>query len=271
MSADERRQVEDVVNRRIVGNSAGLVRELKIDEARAEGAMALFGEKYGETVRVVSFGSWSKELCGGTHVHASGEIGVFKIESESSVSSGVRRIEAVAGLQALAALRQEQDFVQGLADKLKSTVAALPVRVGKLLEREKELEKKLEKAMQGGAGAGDLLAGAKTVQGVKLIAAEIDGADEVQLRSLGEQLKQKLGSGVVVLGSRTDEKAMLVVQVSADLAAKVSAGKLVGELAPLVGGRGGGKPDLAQAGGKEPGKLPEALAAAEAALAKLLG
>ena len=125
--------------------------------------------------------------------------------------------------------------------------------------------------MQGGAGAGDLVGSARDVKGVKLIAAEIDDADEVQLRTLGEQLKQKLGSGVVVLGSRTDEKAMLVVQVSADLTAKVSAGKLVGELAPLVGGRGGGKPDLAQAGGKEPAKLLEALAAAEAALAKLLG
>jgi alanyl-tRNA synthetase len=271
LTADERRQVEDVVNGRIVHNSAGLVRELKIDEARAEGAMALFGEKYGETVRVVSFGDWSKELCGGTHVGASGEIGLFKIESESSVSSGVRRIEAVAGLQALNAWRQEQDFVQGLADKLKSTVATLPVRVGKLLEREKELEKKLEKAMQGGAGAADLLGSAKDVKGLKLIAAEIEGADEVQLRQVAEQLKQKLVSGVVVLGSRNEEKAMLVAMVSADLTAKVSAGKLVGELAQLVGGKGGGKPDLAQAGGKEPGNLPKALEAASAVLAKLLG
>jgi alanyl-tRNA synthetase len=271
LSPDERKQVEDWANAHLLANSAGLIRELKIDEARAEGAMALFGEKYGETVRVVSFGDWSKELCGGTHVGASGEIGLLKITGEGAVSSGVRRIEAVAGLQALALWREEQAFVGNLAASLKSNVPDLPVRVAKLQEREKELQKKLEKAMQGGGGGGaDLLAGAKTVSGVKLVQGELPDADEAQLKAVAEQLKTKLGSGVVLLGSRTDEKAVLLAMVSADLTAKISAGKLVAELAPLMGGRGGGRPDMAQAGGKDPAGLDKALAAAESVLAKFL-
>ena len=270
LSFEEKRAVEDQVNAWILSNAAGQTRVLSIEDAKKEGAMALFGEKYGNSVRVVSFGDWSKELCGGTHVKATGQVGVFRILSEASVSSGVRRIEAVAGIPALQVWRDEQAFVDGVASTLKSTVANLPTRVEKMLVREKELEKKLEKAMAGGAG-GDLLASAKDVKGVKLIAAEIEEADEAQLKATAEQLKGKLGSGVVVLGGRNEEKAMLVVMVSADLTAKVSAGKLVGELAALVGGRGGGKPDMAQAGGKEPAKLPGALGAAEAVLAKLLG
>jgi alanyl-tRNA synthetase len=232
--------------------------------------MALFGEKYGDSVRVVSFGDFSKELCGGTHVAATGQIGMFRILSESSVSSGVRRIEAVCGEQALRQWRETDKFVHDVANRLKTSIAELPARVEKVLAREKELEKKIEKLMQGGGGE-DLLSKVKTVAGVKLLAAEVPEADEAQLKLLGDQYKQKLGSGVLVLGSRGEGKATLVVMVSSDLAAKAPAGKLVAALAPKVGGRGGGKPEMAQAGGKEPAGLDAALAEAEAALLSLLG
>jgi alanyl-tRNA synthetase len=258
LSPEERRQVEDVVNGHIVGNSAGLVRELKIDEARAEGAMALFGEKYGETVRVVSFGAWSKELCGGTHVRASGEIGVFKIESESSVSSGVRRIEAVAGLQALAAWRQEQDFVLAVAEKLKSTVAALPVRVGKLLEREKELEKKLESAY---AGSGSASKGQQAeAGGIKLYYEFLEDADAEQLKKVGEKRKEELGPrAFVVLTAMTVVEGLkkpTVMAVSSDEASKVlSSGAFIKDFTGQFGGRGGGKPGFAQGGGGDTDKF----------------
>ena len=272
LSPEERRSVEDQVNAWILSNALGQTRVLGIEEAKKEGAMALFGEKYGDSVRVVSFGDWSKELCGGTHIKATGEIGIFRILSESSVSSGVRRIEGVAGAPALQVWRDEQAFVDGVASSLKSTVADLPVRVAKLLEREKELQKKLEKAMAGGGGGLDeILKNAQDVAGVKLAVGELPDTDEAGLKAAGDTLKQKLGSGVIVLASRDSEKATLVVMVTPDLVKRVAAGKLVAALAPKVDGRGGGRPEMAQAGGKNPAGLDAALAAAPAELKALLG
>jgi len=253
LSAEERRAVEDWANAHILANSPGLVRELKIAEAKAEGAMALFGEKYGETVRVVSFGDWSKELCGGTHTAASGEIGLVKITSESSVSSGVRRIEAVAGLRALAAWREEQAFVEGVASTLKSNVGDLPVRVAKLLEREKELQKKLEKALQGGGGGG--LSGLEAQVGPhKLFFGYLEEAELEQLKQLADRKRDELGAlSFVALAAGTqvegEWRAAVVATSAKDASKALPAGGFIKEFTALFGGRGGGKAEFAQGGG----------------------
>jgi alanyl-tRNA synthetase len=252
LTPDERRAVEDWANAHVLQNSPCLVRELKIAEAKAEGAMALFGEKYGESVRVVSFGDWSKELCGGTHAGASGDLGLIKITAETSVSSGVRRIEAVAGLSALKAWRGEQAFTEELAATLKSTVADLPVRVGKLLEREKELQKKLEKALQGGGGG---LAGQQAQVGpFKLFFGWLDEAELEQLKGLADQKRDELGLGAcVVLASGTqvegEWRSAVVATTAKDAAKALSAGGFIKDFTAKFGGRGGGKPEFAQGGG----------------------
>ncbi len=271
LSLEERLEVEDRVNRYVLADQAGQTRVLSLDQAKAEGAMALFGEKYGDSVRVVNFGDFSKELCGGTHVDATGQIGLFRIVAEMSVSSGVRRIEAVAGEIALRHWRETDAFVHGLAERLKSAPGDLPTRVEKLLVREKELQKKIEKLQQGGGGSLDkLLAALVLVEGVKLVVGRVDENDEKAMKALSDQVKDKLVSGVVVIGAADDDKATLVVGVSADLTAKVHAGKLVGVLAPLVGGKGGGRPDMAQAGGKDTAGLDNALAQAQSTLLAML-
>ena len=243
LSADERKQVEDWANAHVLLNSPGLVRELKIAEAKAEGAMALFGEKYGETVRVVSFGDWSKELCGGTHVHASGELGLIKITGEGSVSSGVRRIEAVAGLKALKAWRGEQARTAELAGALKSTVGDLPVRVAKLLEREKELQKKLEKALAGGGGG--LAGGEATVGSAKLFFGFLEEAEAEQLKPLADKKLDELGpQGFVVVAAGTQVegvwKGSVLALAGKDSQKTLSAGGFIKEFTTAFGGRGGG-------------------------------
>jgi alanyl-tRNA synthetase len=248
----ERQAVEDWANAHVLANSPGLIRELKIAEAKAEGAMALFGEKYGETVRVVSFGDWSKELCGGTHVGASGELGLIKVTGEGSVSSGVRRIEAVAGLRSLAAWRDEQAFVAAVADKVKSTVADLPVRVGKMLEREKELQKKLEKALSGG-GAG-LAGGEAKVGEAKLFFGFLEEAEADQLKPLADKKLEELGPhGFVVVAAGTQVegvwKGSVLATAGKDAAKALSSGGFIKSFTAGFGGRGGGKPDFAQGGG----------------------
>jgi alanyl-tRNA synthetase len=273
MTAGEREQVERWVNARVWENAKADIRVMPIAEAKKSGAMALFGEKYGDAVRVVRFGDFSQEFCGGTHVAATGEIGAFKIVAESSVSSGIRRIEAVAGLAAYESFKAEQALLLAAAGALKSAPTELPLRVEKLLEREHELLKEIKKlkSQGGGSGTGDLLAQAVDAKGVKLLAAVVSDASPDDLKALGDQLKDKLGSGVVLLGSAVEDKVTLVAMVTKDLAGKISAGKLVAELAPLVGGRGGGKPEMAQAGGKDVSKLPQAIAAARAAVEKMVG
>jgi len=273
VTPEEREQVERWVNARLWENAKADIRVMSIAEAKKAGAMALFGEKYGDEVRVVRFGSFSQELCGGTHVAATGEIGLFKIVAESSVSSGIRRIEAVAGAAAYEAFKAEQALLHAAAGAAKSSALELPQRVEKLLERERELLKEVKKlkSQGGGAGAGDLLTGAVDAKGVKLVAAVVADASPDDLKALGDQLKDKLGSGVVLLGSAMEGKATLVAMVTKDLVAKVSAGKLVAELAPIVGGKGGGKPEMAQAGGKDAAQLGAAIAAARAAVEKMVG
>jgi len=252
LSPAERRAVEDWANAHVLADSPCLVRTLKIAEAKAEGAMALFSEKYGESVRVVSFGDWSKELCGGTHAGASGELGLIKITGESSVSSGVRRIEAVAGLKALQAWRSEQAFVEELAATLKSAVADLPVRVGKLLEREKELQKKLEKALQGGGGG---LAGQESEAGAfKLFFGFLEEAELDHLKSLADKKRDELGAqALVVLASGTqvdgEWRAAVVATASKEAAKTLSAGAFIKEFTAQFNGRGGGKAEFAQGGG----------------------
>jgi alanyl-tRNA synthetase len=268
LSEAEKEAVERQVNQWIMSNSSSSIRDMAIQEAKDEGAMALFGEKYGDRVRVVSFGSFSKELCGGTHLAATGEMGFFRILSESSVSAGLRRVEAVAGEAAYEEVRRQQQSLAGLAHALKTSPAELPQRVEKLLEKEKELLKQIDKLKTQGAGVSldSLLASALDVQGVKLVAAEIPEADDKALKAYGDQLRDRIQSGVIVLGSKGEGKATLVAVVTKDLIARLSAGKLVAALAPILGGKGGGRPDMAQAGGKEEAKLGEALTAAKEAL-----
>ncbi len=273
LTAEEIEEVERRVNARIRQNQGVAVNEMAADEAIAAGATALFGEKYGERVRVVKVGDFSMELCGGTHTQAAGDIGLFKIVQESGIAAGVRRIEAVTGARALAAMQQQESAIDGLARLLKSEPAQLEPRLQRLLERQKELEREVE-TLQARLNANrslQLLDQAVEVDGVRLLAARVDGLDGKQLRELADQLRERLGSGVIALGAKEGDKASLLVAVTRDLTARVQAGALIKPLAETVGGRGGGRPDLAQAGGSDPGQLDAALARAPQLLAELLG
>ena len=268
VSTAELQQVENLVNSWIMENDELNIREMGMQEAVDSGATALFDEKYGSTVRVVRVGEISSELCGGTHVRASGDISLFKILSEGGIAAGVRRIEGATGFNALAFVRQMEEERRTVAELLKTDSSRLLDRVEKLVERQKELQREVE-ALQGklnAAQSGDLLSQAQEVAGVKLLAVQVQVADVKALRDLADQLRDKLGSGVLVLGAELDGKANLLVVVTKDLTDRFKAGELVGKLAPIVGGRGGGKPELAQAGGPNPEKLPEALAAAASLL-----
>jgi alanyl-tRNA synthetase len=255
--------IEALVNAEIIANLPVQTEIMAIDAAREKGAMALFGEKYGDTVRVLSMGTpgFSIELCGGTHVTRTGDIGLFKITSEGGVASGVRRIEAKTGSGALAHVKSEEAALGEVAALLRAPAAQVAEKVRQLAERNRDLEKELERLkMKLAASAGDdLLASAVTVGTAKVLAARLDGVDPKSLRDTMDQLRNKLGSSVVVLSAVADGKVSLVVGVSPDLAAKVKAGELVNFVAQQVGGKGGGRPDMAQAGGTDAGKLPEAL------------
>ena len=273
LSGAEIARIEAEVNRQIRANREVETEEMAADAAIAAGATALFGEKYGETVRVVRLGDFSMELCGGTHSRAAGDIGLFKILSETGIAAGVRRIEAVTGAKALELVQQQEEALDRLAALLKSDRPQLEVRLQKTLERQKELEREIE-SLQGRAMAGraaELLAQAKDVAGVKLLAARVDGLDGKALRELADQLRERLGSGVLVLGGEAEGKAALLVAVTRDLSGRISAGELIRPLAERIGGKGGGRPDLAQAGGNRPQDLAAALAAAEEILRTRLG
>jgi alanyl-tRNA synthetase len=273
LTAEEIEEVERRVNTRIRQNQGVAINEMAADEAIAAGATALFGEKYGERVRVVKVGDFSMELCGGTHTLAAGDIGLFKIIQESGIAAGVRRIEAMTGSRALAAVQQQESAIDSLARLLKSEPAQLETRLQRLLERQKELEREVE-TLQARLNANrslQLLDQAVEVDGVRLLAARVDGLDGKQLRELADQLRERLGSGVIALGAKEGDKASLLVAVTRDLTARVQAGALIKPLAETVGGRGGGRPDLAQAGGSDPGQIDAALARAPQLLAELLG
>ena len=226
------------------------------------GAMALFGEKYTAKVRVVGIDGFSKELCGGTHVNRTGDIGIFRITSESSISAGVRRIEAVTGFGAYDEYRQATAAIGRLTTMLHVSEPALVPSVERLAAERKSLEREVEqlKSKLAQASVGELTEHARAVKGIKVVSAKVDGLDRNQMRSLADSLRNKIGSGVVVLASTADGNIVLISAVTKDLAGKkLHAGKLVGAVAQEVGGRGGGRPDLAEAGGKNTGKLPEAL------------
>jgi alanyl-tRNA synthetase len=261
ISHDELKRIETEVNRRIRENRSVETREMSADEAIAAGATALFGEKYGERVRVVNMGEFSMELCGGTHTSAAGDIGLFKIIQEAGIAAGVRRIEAATGTRALGLIQQQDDSLSRMAGLVKSDRPQLETRLVKIVERQKDLERELatlESRLKAGQ-ADDIMSKVVEIGDIKLLAAEVDSTDGKGLREMADKLRDKLGSGVVAIGCPHEGKVNLLVAVTADLTDKLHAGKLVAVLAEEVGGRGGGRPDLAQAGGSQPEKLASAL------------
>jgi alanyl-tRNA synthetase len=265
MTEDEKRRVEDLVNAEIRRNRDSVVEVLPIALAKQRGAVAMFGEKYGDQVRVVSIGGESIEFCGGTHVRRAGDIGLFKILGESGVAQGVRRIEAVTGVGALDYLRRLEDELARTGDRLKAGPFEVAQRVDRLLAEQKALDRELDKLKQrlaSGGGARDLLSDVVTIKGIKVLAASVEVDDAKVLRDTGDQLRDKLGSGVVVLAGTGGAEVKLVAMVTKDLVGKLSAGKLLGEIALVLGGRAGGRPDMAQGGGKDASQVPAALTAA---------
>ena len=256
-------RVEELINEHIIENHPVETLVMDVDQAVASGAMALFDEKYGDKVRVVSIKEVSRELCGGTHTHASGDIGVFKILSEAGIAAGVRRIEAVAGRRAFKAFKQEEQNLREIAQLLKTTDLEVVTRVEKLVAQVKGLEKELDqfKHKLQSSQAGDIINEARECNGIKAFAKRVDGMDARDLRDFGDKLRDKLGSGILTLGSVKDDKVSLVVMVSKDLTNRFHAGRIIKEMADMIGGTGGGRPDLAQAGGKDPEKLDAALEA----------
>jgi len=261
VSRDQLRGIERLVNSQIRDNHTVETRIMGLDDAKASGAIALFGEKYAEQVRVLRMGDFSTELCGGTHVRAVGDIGLFKIIGEGGISSGVRRIEAVAGERALRWVEDEEARLARIADLVKGGAADADEKVAQLVERSRRLEKELEqlKAKLASAAGTDLADQVVEVDGVKVLAARLDGADPKSLRDTMDQLKNKVGSGVVLLATESGGKVSLIAGVTKDLTDRFKAGDLVKAAAEKVGGRGGGRPDMAQAGGSDPAGIPAAL------------
>jgi len=259
----ELEDVEGLVNEQVQANVVVSPAEMDLQEALRSGAMALFGEKYGDRVRVIRIGDFSTELCGGTHLDATGQIGLFKVTDEGAVAAGVRRVEAVTGEPALAHVGREEAALRESAGLLKIPPLELPRRLAALLDDQKRLEKQVAQLESKLARnqAQDLVTAAKQVAGVAVLAARLDGLDPDGLRSVVDTLRDRLPSGVIVLGSAVDGKVNLVAAVSRDLTKRFPAGRLVQEIAKMVGGGGGGRPDLAQAGGKDASKLDDALAA----------
>jgi alanyl-tRNA synthetase len=262
-------QVEAIVNAEILANAAAVSRVLPIEEAQKLGAMMLFGEKYGDEVRVLDIGS-SRELCGGTHVQRTGDIGLFKIVAEGGVAAGIRRVEAVTGGNALAYVQQLEGTVNGLAGTLKATPAEVPGRVAAVLEHVRALEKEVEalKSKLASSQGDELLAQAVDVNGIQVLAAVLQGADAKALRETMDKLKDKLKTAAIVLAAVDGAKVQLAAGVTANSTAKIKAGELVNFVAQQVGGKGGGKPDLAMAGGTDAAGLPAALASVAAWVAQ---
>jgi len=262
VSSEQLQRIERRVNEQIRGNATAETREMSYDEAVAEGAMALFGEKYGSSVRVLRIGDFSMELCGGTHVGRAGDIGFFKVLAESGVAAGVRRIEAVTGEGALRLVEAQESAVREVAGLLRGTRDEIAQKVRDALDRIRQLEKEnrqLRDKLASGQGT-DLAASAVEVAGLQVVATQVDGADANALRTAVDQLKDRLKQAVIVLASVTAEgKVVLVAGVTAGETSRIKAGEIVGHVASQVGGRGGGRPDFAQAGGTDAAKLPEAL------------
>ena len=265
MTDDEIASVERIVNAEILENAQTQARVMDIESAQKTGAMMLFGEKYGDEVRVLDIGT-SRELCGGTHVSRTGDIGLFKITSESGVAAGVRRLEASTGNNALALVQNQQTLVSHLARELKTPEHELTIKISQLLDSQKSLEKELARLKSKLASSqGDEIAEQATeINGVKVLAALLEGADANALRETMDKLKDKLKSAAIVLASVNDGKVSIAAGVTQDLIAKLKAGDLANHVASQVGGKGGGKPDMAMAGGTDPSQLPQALASVQA-------
>jgi len=264
LTAEERREIETIVNRQVLANTAVETQMMSLDEAKQDGAVALFGEKYATEVRVLSMGEagFSKELCGGTHVSRTGDIGLFKITEESASAAGVRRLEAVTGEAALDRVGELEQRLHRVADAARANPEQAAERVEQMAERLRDQDKELERLKQklaSGAG-GDLAAQAWDMNGIQLLATKVEGADGKTLRNTLDKLKDKLGSAVIVLAAAGDDKVALVAGVSKDLTDRYNAGELVQHVASQVGGKGGGRPDMAQGGGNDPAALDGALA-----------
>ena len=268
LSPEELQRVEDEVNDAILSNEDVHAQTMPLKEALASGAIALFGEKYDNEVRVVEAGSTSRELCGGTHCHCTGDIGIFLITKEESIGAGVRRLEAVTGVGALREIREMRERTNRAAAALRAPPTRLPEAVTQLLEQRDRLEKDLASVQRSGveAAASSLLAKAEALDGAKIVAADVGDADLTQLRALSDRLRGSLGRGVVVLGGARAGKPALLVTVSRDLVATVDADKVIKTVAHIIEGRGGGRPESASAGGKNAARLGEAIAAARSAV-----
>ena len=279
VAEEELAEIESIVNAQVLANTPVLTMvDVPIDVAVHElGAMALFGEKYGDKVRVVKIGEFSTELCGGTHTAATGEIGLVKLMGEGAVASGVRRVEAVTGMGALGVFRRDAEVAKVAGQFVGGgdvSGEALRARVSGMDDEMKRLRRELEalRMKSATAATADAAASAVEVRGVKVLAQRVDALDKAQMRNLVDELRGKLGSGVVVLGAASsDGKVSLIVGVSKDLTARVQAGKIVGAIAAKVGGKGGGRPDLAEAGGTDVAGLDAALAGAKEVVGEMLG
>jgi alanyl-tRNA synthetase len=272
VTAEEIRVIERLVNDEIRENIPVRTAVLAKEAAIAEGATALFGEKYGSEVRVVSIEGFSKELCGGTHAGATGDIGLFKIVSESGIAAGVRRIEAITGPAAVSYVQQLASGADAVAGLLSGPFAEAPSKITVLLKKQKELEREIASLASSRAlsDLDGLLHGAVEVGGIKVVTGKIVLDSAKTLREVGDNVRDKMGSGVAVLGGEINGKVALLALVSKDLTAKIKAGQLVAKVAAIVGGKGGGRPDMAQAGGSMPDKLDEAMTAAPRIVAEMV-
>ena len=261
VSKDELTEIEQQVNNEVRANHVLRTQNMALEDAKASGAQALFGEKYDDEVRVVSMGDYSIELCGGTHVKQTGDIGLFRIVSEGGIAAGVRRIEAVTGAAALAYTQAQTAQLQALAGQLKTEPSQLSERIDAMQEQQKALEKQLTAMKQklASQAGNDLMAGVQEISGAKALISVLEGVEAKSLREMVDGLKNQLGSGIVVLGVPAENKVSLIVGVTKDLTGKIKAGELVNYVAQQVGGKGGGRPDMAQAGGSQPENLTKAL------------
>ena len=273
LSQAEIRKIEDRVNEQIGLDIKIDTTVMDLDQAMQSGAMALFGEKYHEKVRVVAISDFSRELCGGTHAPATGTIGMFKIVGESGISAGIRRIEAITGTNALARFRADEEILDAIQFEHKVTRPEIPSLIEKLQRQVRDLERQMQdlKAKSARGGLGDIISRTREAKGIKVLAAAVPSMDRAALRNLADELKQKVGSGIVILGAPQDDgKVALVVMVTPDVSSKTPAGQIIKQLAPLVGGGGGGKPELAEAGGKDAARLPQAIEQSYAIVEQLL-
>jgi alanyl-tRNA synthetase len=261
--------IEDLANGWIERNAPGSVREMSYPEAIKSGAVAIFDEKYGDVVRVVQFGDFSTELCGGTHACATGEIGLLKILSESGIASGVRRIEALTGLGALNHLRDQEKTLRSASELLRVSAAEVPARIEKLLKDRRSAEREIEqlRSAQRGKDSKDLTRDAREISGVRVIATRVAGAEAKELRGMVDDLRSQLTSGIVLLAAETNGQVSLALGVTKDLTDRYRAGDLIREIAIVVGGKGGGRPDFAQAGGSDPSKIDAAFERLDALIA----